>query len=151
MTLEFTELRPGDIEHVCSVLWERGVHEAKRFGLAGPQEIDRYLRGCSKEYCYVARDYSGPVTIFGANKHPEGFITFFVSTDRMVLHGRRISIKLKHLLDADVKAEGNPVVKLISAVDHPEADRWFKAMGFAFQDEKPPFRTYLYEPRLKRS
>lgn len=132
----------GDIEYICKHLSAQNLAEQKAVGWTDYDLLRRITGLLDKgpsEACY---EDGNPLYVFGI---ADGF-TWFLCTDAAFAKGTA-GIRYGRKRVAAVRAaEGRPLI-CVSRSPHPDAARWFRALGFV---EKPMrsvdgSRCFVYE------
>lgn len=144
MSLNFAKVQPEDIKIVVKNMWERGQRESKVYGFDNTEDIMAYLLSLSGEYGYVMKVGDEPIAVFGAARHEEKYSTWFVATERFNEVGKQATLFLNGFIKERVKDRPDAELEMISAVEHPEAERWFAALGFALIEKDGLFSKYKY-------
>lgn len=153
MTIKLTEgpATPSGIAYVAKHLWGRGSDEVTLYGLKTQQDLEKHLCGMLNQYSVMLKLDDTPVAVFGANKlRQDHYSTWFIATEAFTAAGLSITRYVRRFLKE--KTEAGPKgarVELVSAVGHPDALRWFKALGFEWQYNQGPFSHYLYKGPVK--
>ena len=149
--LVFSHVTPQDIDFIIGSLWQRGEEEAVLYGLKSREEMNRHLLGMSKKHGYCISVGTEPVAAFGANSHDDQrYTTWFIATERFTEHALGITKFLRGFIRERVAENPDAELELLSATGHPDAVRWFNALGFVRKG--PPngvFVTYRYAPGVK--
>lgn len=145
MTLVFEPLDETDINYVLDNLWERGSMEAEAFGFKTKADILAYILSVSSEYGYVLKHDEKPVAVFGASYHSGCYYTWFIGTEDFAQVGKSATRYLDGILKRKVKEKPSARLEMLSAVDHPEAERWFNILGFKLEKKDGIFSRYVYQ------
>lgn len=149
--LVFSHVKPEDIDFILTNLWARGEEEAVLYGLKSKEEMSRHLLGMSHKYGFCLSAGTEPVAAFGGNSSDgHRYTTWFIATDKFVDHALGITKFLRGFIRERISERSDAELELISATGHPDAGRWFNALGFV--RKCPPngvFTTYSYAPSLK--
>lgn len=139
-------LNDNDIDFIVNHLWQRGEEEAVFYGLKNKEELRVHIIGMSQQYGYCFRVDDEPVAAFGAaHSRDDNYSTWFIATDRFEEVGKQITRFLRGFVKEKVSARPNATLELISAVGHPDAERWFRILGFQLQKPRNGvFSRYLY-------
>lgn len=145
--LHFGIATPLDISIVIEKLWDRGVAEAERFGFKSHSELLAFLTSAATEHGYVLKIEEMPVAVFGARHLRDNiYSTWFMATGRFDEAGAPITRFLRGFIREKLDEHPGAKIELSSAVDHPEADRWFKVLGFHPAGQPQGlFRRYDYK------
>lgn len=139
-----------DIRHVVYRMWRRGAEELKCHGDFDNEAIIRELHLRSQEYGYTLFYEREPVAVFGAHAVGENeYHTWFTATNKFHFIGKEATMFLKRLVTQKTIEKPDCVLELWSAVDHPDADRWFKLLGFQLRGSQGAFTRYGYAPRKR--
>jgi hypothetical protein len=123
-------VEPRLLARLWAHLWPRGLEEFARLGLTQEQALWRFL--CMAERSDDARILcldGEPVLVIGTVLDDGEWCSFFQATSAFEKHGRQITKRVRRWL----RDTPHPVT-IYSVLVHPEAARWFCALGFA-QDE----------------
>lgn len=147
------DVRPttsADIRHVVYRMWRRGVEELRCHGHFDKEAIIRELCVRSAEYGYTFYHCGEPIAIVGANTvGANAYHTWFSATDKFHYIGKEATRFLKKLTADKTAERPEATLELWTTVNHPDADRWFKLLGFQPLEPQPPFSRYLYAPRKR--
>lgn len=147
------DIRKGtnaDIAYVFKRLWDRGQREIEKLsGYADYSAAARIFMNLESEHRYSFYCNGKPVAVFGAvpskNTQDGIYSTWFLATEKFTDIARGATRTLKKLLEEKTKDPSCKVLKLVSAVDHPKSDRWFKMLGFTLDREEGNIRFYEYK------
>ena len=147
MSLSFGRVTPEDIQHVLNGLWTRGEKEAVKAGFTSREQLMAYLLSVSGEYGYTMRTDDEPVAVFGATMSEGKYFTWFVATERFSEIGKQATRFLKGFIKERVAGRPDAHLEMISAVEHPEAEKWFNLLGFFKYPEVKQgiFTRYVYD------
>ena len=151
--VEFSAVTSDDIKSILDNLWDRGEEEAFLFGLKNRDEMAAYLTGAAKKHGYCLKSKGVPVAAFGAErKEPDKYVTWFIATDRFTEEALGITRFLRGFIKDKLASRPDAKMELVSAVGHPDAERWFNVLGFRHMPERRQglFRTYIYERPIKQ-
>lgn len=150
--LAFDKVTEDDIDFIINSLWARGEEEAVLYGLKTKDEVKRYLLGVSKNYGFVLRaPGEEPVAAFGAESYDgRNYNTWFIATERFTEQALGITKFLRGFIKERLAERPDAQLNLISAVGHPDAVRWFNALGFDRVKINGVFSTYRYVGIQKR-
>lgn len=147
MTLHYSTMSLPDLDTVLARLWKRGEDEAERYGLSDRETLRQRILAMAQEHAYVLRIGEDPVCVFGAAKCVNNvYCTWFIATDRFGEAAMGITRFLRRFIMDKLAQNPGAVLELISAVDHPHAERWFSILGFKMAE--PPtrlFTKYYYQ------
>ncbi len=147
------DIRPStrdDIRHVVFRMWRRGCEELGKHGNLDNEAIIRELCKRATEYGYAFYFRGEPVAVFGAHAVSDSeYHTWFSATDKFHHIGKEATRFLKGLVFAKTSQRPGVRLELWSAVNHPDADRWFKLLGFRPDKPSGMFARYVYEPRKR--
>lgn len=143
-TLTFSSVEPDDISQVIKGLWKRGQKEATLFGITNKEELLEYLLACSSEYGFTLKVGEEPIAVFGAAGHDNKYNSWFVATDRFAEVGRSATLFLRGFLRDKVRNRPDAELSMFSAVEHPDAERWFSLLGFEKVDREGFMTIYKY-------
>lgn len=150
MSLQFERSKPSDITDVVIGLWERGEQEARVAGFGDREALLAYLLSISGEYSYTMKVGNEPVAVFGATHHGEVYHSWFMATERFNEVGKQATRFLNGFVKERVQSRPDATLEMLSAVDHPDAERWFLLLGFKKVGEKDGiFTRYRYQRRNK--
>lgn len=147
------DLRPAtkdDIRHVVFRMWRRGCEEIKKHGFSDNETIIAELCKRSTEYGYSIYYHGEPVAVFGAHAVSDTeYHTWFSATDKFHYIGKEATRFLKGLVFAKTSQRPGVKLELWTMVVHPDADRWFKLLGFYPAPASGAFLRYVYVPRKR--
>ena len=148
------DMRPAtdyDIRHVVFRMWQRGTTElAKIVPEFDREAVIKVLRSRSKEYGFTFFYHGEPVAVFGAHAISDHeYHTWFTATDGFERIGRNATRFLRKLVQDKTAERPGVRLELWSAVDHPQADRWFRSLGFIPLAPEGVFNRYLYAPQKR--
>lgn len=145
------DMRPttrDDIRHVVFRMWRRGCEELKKHGDFDKESIIRELHARSIEYGYTFFYQGEAVAVFGAHSVGEKeYHTWFSATDKFHHIGKQATRFLRDMVKRKTAERPDTRLELWSSVDHPDAARWFKTLGFQLRGSQGVFLRYLYIPR----
>ena len=144
--LNFAHITPEDLQFIIDKLWDRGVEEAVLYGLKTPEELYQHFIGVSRQHGYCLKVGDEPVAAFGVTP-PKGkkYSTWFIATERFSEAGLGITKFLRGFVRERLAEHPEAELELVSAVGHPDATRWFNALGFTQQGApNGVFTRYLY-------
>lgn len=142
--LEATE---DDIQYVAENLWLRGKNELNLEDIEKIRECMRMLALKSENMTWTVRKDGLPVFVFGAyyNLIGDTFYTWFLATDRFQEIGLSATVFLKRFIAAEKKQYEGSKIELWTAVEHEDAERWFRLLGFELSytvPDNPKIRCY---------
>lgn len=150
-TVTLEKMRPDDARHVVMNLWGRGIREIEKYGVTDKEQLVTALIAMSKEYGFAIWHKSIPMAVFGAHFCEEDniYYTWFAATEAFTEAGKETTKLLKKFVRDRIKERPGVEVEIWSAVDHPDAPRWFQLLGFKplpIKDEnkKGYFSRYQY-------
>lgn len=147
------DIRPStsdSIRHVVFRMWRRGTEELKRHGDFDNESIIRELCLRAHEYGYAFHFHGEPVAVFGAHAvSDKEYHTWFTATDKFHHIGKEATRFLKGLVFAKTSQRPDCRLELWSSVNHPDADRWFKLLGFHKLEPEGAWQRYVYIPRKR--
>jgi len=151
MSLVFEKVSSGDIQFVVGKLWDRGEKEAAKAGFDSKEQLLAHLLSLSGEYAYALKVEEEPVAVFGATTSNRGqlYYSWFIATDQFNKVGKQATRFLRGFIKERVKGRPDARLEMMSAVDHPEAEKWFKFIGFRKLEEESEgvFSRYIYEEK----
>lgn len=148
--LNFDAVTEADIDFIVDNFWARGEEEAVLYGLKDKNEVKRYLLGVSKKYGFCLKTEGEPVAAFGAASYDgHNYNTWFIATDRFTEQALGITKFLRGFIKEKLAEHPEAELHLISAVGHPDAGRWFNALGFERMKPNGVFSTYRYVGKTK--
>lgn len=151
-TNSFTDepVEPGDIAFVVDRLWGRGHTE---FSMDGAPTINQLIARFEKMADGHSRTLSHngwPVAVCGVNDLGGNvFSTWFIATEDFTAAGLAVTRYLRRLLKAKTEEHPGAKVVLVSACAHPDASRWFAALGFQWTHNSGFFTNYEYKRPVK--
>jgi len=113
-----------EVVWVIDRLWARGRGELLILGLTPSDAIRRFTEFSKIGPSWWIGDPE-PVCVFGLAPIPEGYSTWFISTEGFNEHYLRITKNLKKIL-----RESDRTTYLVTPRTHERADPWFKTLGF---------------------
>lgn len=143
MNVVFSQVGPDDIVKVASGIWRRGEEEAEAFGLE-KSSIIQYLIEASKEHGFVMKVHDEPIAVFGASRAGDHYNSWFIATNRFEEVGKAATRFLKGFVSEKITQHPDAELRMVSGVSHPDAERWFKLLGFEFINKEGPFSHYIY-------
>lgn len=146
--LHFNLATPDDIDAVVSGLWDRGAREASNYGFKTKDQIREYLKGMCDSHAYVLAIDNARIAAFGACAVRRNvYSTWFIATDRFSEAGAPITRFLRGFIREKLFEHPGAQIEMSSAVDHPDAERWFKILGFERVPDKEHgvFLQYIYK------
>lgn len=151
-TVEAVPLSSGDVDYVFEHIWERGELEIKIFDISMEKAIEIVKGYIGTRHAYTVLNRYLPVAIFGCYETKPGYWrTWFLATDEFK---GRLGIKVTRvshdLIQEFSKIDEMVQMESISALTHPDAERWFYALGFSKDSgynvtvcDNPLYRFYL--------
>lgn len=122
----------ADIAYIVEHLSEQNAAERDAIGWTNEDLIRRLTPMLDKEYSEAVVVNDKPLYVFGV---ADGF-TWFLCTDAAFSLGLRGVLIARKRLAAVREIVGTPLI-CVSRSPHPDADRWFLALGF----EAKPMRS----------
>lgn len=146
--IEIRPMRYEDVDPVVDALWERGVRESVRFGVADRNELrDEMVAMLGTEYAWTMTVHDEPVVLMGMCEVQPGTLrTFFLATDAFLASGTAITRMLRRFITETMSGLKGKKLEVLSACDHPAAEKWFTRLGFIKKREVNGFRLFLYAP-----
>ena len=145
-------LLSGDVDYVFEHFWERGELEIKIFDISMEKAIEIVKGYIGTRHAYTVMNGYFPVAIFGCYETKPGYWrTWFLATGEF---NGRLGIKITRITHAIIndaaKIEKMVQMESISALTHPDAERWFYALGFSKDNgynvtvcDNPLYRFYM--------
>lgn len=151
--LTIRRAHPRDARFIAERMWERGAAELRKCGLDDRKAIQERLRLYSQTpLSFAMFDGDEPIAFFGALRMaPEYYRTWFQATDAFVSHGMASTKQLKKFLAAQVVNYPGAVLDLVTASEHPAADKWFRLLGFRPIGEVEGHKCYRYNVEFVES
>lgn len=144
--IETLSLTRADVHFVAENLWERGKIEMERYGVTSLDQLVDKLMGMAQEYGYSLYADGRPVAVFGAALANDGwYYTWFIATEDFTKIGKAATKFLRDFTRERVAERPDARLFLWSAVDHPEAARWFQVLGFVPTEQQNCFHGYVYQ------
>lgn len=145
--LEFMPVRPDDIDYIIHRLWERGREDASNHGFEDLDQVKVFLKTLGFDHGHVFRADGEPVVACGARlMRKDAYSTWFIATNRFIEFGKPITRYLRGFLQDQVRRHPGATLELISALNYPDAARWFKLLGFLpSQPAEGMFSRYEYQ------
>jgi ribosomal protein S18 acetylase RimI-like enzyme len=152
MTSRFLDepIQQGDIAFVAHNLWGRGREEFVLHGIEAPEELRARIEGMVDEHSRSLLFDDLLVAVCGVNQvEPDVFSTWFLATEDFARAAFAATRFLRKMLKAKTEEHPLATVVLVSANSHPDARRWFEALGFEWKNNQGVFSNYEYIPRIK--
>lgn len=146
MTFSVKELRPEHVRAVVDAAWQRGKDEAEVYGVSEAQKMTELLWQQANEYGYALFHDDVLIAVFGAafSSADNAYATWFLATDDLLKVGRHATYWLRGFVKERTHERPDAKLKIMTAANHPEADRWFRALGFSLMEDDGRFKHYLY-------
>lgn len=141
MEVTTTPITTCDIAYVLQNFWERGKQEATILGMAELDQLIGKFAVAAREYGFTISLGKEPVCVCAANREGNTYFTWFAATSRFEECGLQITRALKRIVAKEQRERPGVNIELISASPHPEAARWFKALGY-IEVTKPAFTQH---------
>lgn len=130
---------------VVEALWERGREELRRFKIPDPQQVIEQVMAMAHDYGWVFKADGVPVAVCGAHGIADVFYTWFLATEELEKVGRPFTLWLRRFTREIMATEGRGKrLEIHSALVHPQAARWFEALGFREFGHKGIFHYFEY-------
>lgn len=133
-----------DARYVVYRMWQRGEEEVQKYGFKDREDIIKYFLDKAKRHRYAFYHEGKPVAVFGAYEHEGVHYTIFMATEGFLAIGKAATLWLRRFIKQEADKIYNIRLELLTAVEHAEADRWFKLIGFHELVPEGVFRRYVY-------
>lgn len=107
-------------------LWARGREECARLGCSLALGFDALANFVGRGDAVMLYAALRPVFVLGAMPEGAGYVTFFAATDEFEQHASTITRVLRRFARDYFRAP----LYIYSVLVHPQAERWFRALGF---------------------
>ena len=144
-------IKDSEIDRVYANMWPRGRAELERMGFAPEKMLDAYLERNRSPFSFGIFVDGRPVGFMGARQIEgsasggrKSYGTWFLATDEFEAVGRAATRAIKKFLADKMREHPDVDLYLLSASDHPDADRWFGVLGFRFVTVLGVVRAFKY-------
>lgn len=126
-------------------MWQRGREELERLGIDADAAIDIYLERNRTPFSFGVFDDGVPIAFMGAaEKGAAKYATWFQATEAFPSAGVAATKAIKKFLKQAMRRHPDVDLYLFSASDHPDADRWFRLLGFRYVSMRGNVRVFEY-------
>lgn len=151
------EVTPQAARHVVDNLWERGAQELDILGISRGEALNVMAHCLERGYPTLAWSVDGiPVVVTGLMPTGPGVMcSWFLATEEFTRYQRSITLAVWREMEQVAKARGLREIEVFSTCRHPEAARWFEALGFRLDVDRHPgeggIRTYRFVRKFEGS
>jgi hypothetical protein len=147
------DMEEADLEYIMAEMWGPGAAEFDLIGITDAKALmTKICTTSDRAWAFLAD--GNAVAICGVQKDEEGtYYTWFMATPSIAEVGGEFTLWLRGFCREKVEqgdAESSEVkLEMRSASQHPNSDRWFKALRFEKYAEEGIFKFYRYNPKNK--
>mgnify|MGYP001604602563 CR=1 FL=1 len=141
----------SDVARVHANMWPRGLAELERMGLAPEKMLGAYLERNRTPFSFGIFVDGRAVGFMGARPLQDGIAggrkrygTWFMATAEFETAGLGATKAVRNFLAGKMREHPDVDLYLLSASDHPDADRWFGVLGFRFVTVLGVVRAFKY-------